>query len=244
LSLALIALLPWLGAALLLALPTRQRVAAAGVAGAVALAALGLLLTLAPALFAGELLRWRVEWLPQLGMALGFRLDGLAWLLALLITGIGALVVLYAAWYLAPEDRFFAFLLLFMGAMLGVVLSDNLLLLVVFWELTSLSSFLLIGYWHHRQDARRARAWRSRHRGRRPVPAGRGAAARPHRGQLRSGRVLAARGAAAHALYPLALGLVLLGAFTKSAQFPFHFWLPTPWRRPRRCRPTCTRPPW
>jgi hypothetical protein len=158
LSLALIALLPWLGAALLLALPPRQRVAAAGVAGAVALAALGLLLTLAPALFAGELLRWRVEWLPQLGMALGFRLDGLAWLLALLITGIGALVVLYAAWYLAPEDpapRFFAFLLLFMGAMLGVVLADNLLLLVLFWELTSLSSFLLIGYWHHRQDARR-----------------------------------------------------------------------------------------
>jgi multicomponent K+:H+ antiporter subunit A len=154
LSLALIALLPWLGAALLLALPTRQRVAAAGVAGAVALAALGLLLTLAPALFAGELLHWRVEWLPQLGMALGFRLDGLAWLLALLITGIGALVVLYAAWYLAPEDsapRFFAFLLLFMGAMLGVVLAGNLLLLVLFWELTSLSSFLLIGYWHHRR---------------------------------------------------------------------------------------------
>jgi multicomponent K+:H+ antiporter subunit A len=97
-------------------------------------------------------LRASVQWLPALGLDLGLRLDGLAWLFALLITGIGALVVLYAAWYLDPDDdpsrRFFVFLLLFMGAMLGVVLADNLVLLVLFWELTSLASFLLIGYWH------------------------------------------------------------------------------------------------
>ena len=230
-SLALIALLPWLGAALLLALPTRQRVAAAGVAGAVALAALGLLLTLAPALFAGELLRWRVEWLPQLGMALGFRLDGLAWLLALLITGIGALVVLYAAWYLAPEDsapRFFAFLLLFMGAMLGVALADNLLLLVLFWELTSLSSFLLIGFWHQRQDARQGARMALTLTGAGGLCLLAGVLLIGHVvGSFDLDRVLAARELLqAHALFPVALGLVLLGAFTKSAQFPFHFWLP------------------
>jgi len=231
LSLALIALLPWLGAALLLALPTRQRVAAAGVAGAVALAALGLLLTLAPALFAGELLRWRVEWLPQLGMALGFRLDGLAWLLALLITGIGALVVLYAAWYLAPEDsapRFFAYLLLFMGAMLGVALADNLLLLVLFWELTSLSSFLLIGFWHQRQDARQGARMALTLTGAGGLCLLAGVLLIGHVvGSFDLDRVLAARELLqAHALFPVALGLVLLGAFTKSAQFPFHFWLP------------------
>ena len=92
------------------------------------------------------------------------RLDGFAWLFAMLITGIGLLVVLYARYYMSPEDpvpRFFSFLLAFMGAMLGVVLSGNLIQLVVFWELTSLFSFLLIGYWHHRTDARAtARAWR------------------------------------------------------------------------------------
>jgi hypothetical protein len=130
--------------------------AARRVAGAVALAAL-VWCSLAPAVFAGQVPRWSVAWLPALGLDLGLRLDGLAWLFALLITGIGALVVLYAAWYLDPRDparRFFTFLLLFMGAMLGVVLADNLILLVLFWELTSLSSFLLIGYWHARADAR------------------------------------------------------------------------------------------
>ena len=85
-------------------------------------------------------------------------MDGLAWLFVLLMHGIGLLVVLYARYYMSPEDpvpRFFSFLLAFMGSMLGVVLSGNLIQLVVFWELTSLTSFLLIGYWHHRIDARR-----------------------------------------------------------------------------------------
>jgi len=93
-------------------------------------------------------------------------MDGLAWLFALLILGIGVLVVLYAAYYLHDDDppaRFFQFLLLFMGAMLGIVLADNLVLLVVFWEATSLASFLLIGFWKDRKDARERRAHGARH---------------------------------------------------------------------------------
>ena len=96
-------------------------------------------------------------WLPEIGLQLSFRLDGLSLMFAGLILFIGLLIVLYAAYYLAPEDsagKFYSFMMLFMAAMLGVVLSDNLLLLVVFWELTSISSFLLIGFWSHRADAR------------------------------------------------------------------------------------------
>jgi multicomponent K+:H+ antiporter subunit A len=228
-SLLWLALLPWLAAPMVLGLKGRRR--AAVVAGGVALAGVALLLTLAPAVFAGQVLVWRVEWVAQLGLGFGFRLDGLAWLLAFMITGIGALVVLYGAWYLDPKDptpRFFAFLLLFMGAMLGVVMADNLVLLVMFWELTSLSSFLLIGYWSHRQDARE---------GARMALTITGAGGLClFAGVLLIGQivgsyqldvVLGARAVLqAHALFPLALVLVLLGAFTKSAQFPFHFWLP------------------
>ena len=90
-------------------------------------------------------------------------MDGFAWLFAVLVSGIGALVVLYARYYMSADDpvpRFFAFLLAFMGAMIGVVLSGNLVQLVFFWELTSLFSFLLIGYWHHRRPRATARAWR------------------------------------------------------------------------------------
>lgn len=87
-----------------------------------------------------------------------FRLDGFAWLFCMLVLGIGSLVVLYARYYMSASDpvpRFFSFFLAFMGAMMGVVLSGNLIQMVLFWELTSLFSFLLIGYWHHRRDARR-----------------------------------------------------------------------------------------
>src|SRR5512137_2892346 len=150
LLLPVLALLPFAGAALVLWSPNAQRMRAVSLAAAVAVAATALVLAAAPAVFIGEVIRWQIDWMPQLGLAFGFRMDGLAWLFALLISGIGMLIVLYAAYYLDPGDpaaRFFGFLLLFMGAMLGVVLADNLLLLVVFWELTSLSSFLLIGYW-------------------------------------------------------------------------------------------------
>lgn len=98
------------------------------------------------------------SWLPEIGINLSLRLDGLGFLFALLILGIGLLVILYARYYLSeqePMGRFFAFLLLFMGSMLGVVLAENLLLMMLFWELTSLSSFLLIGFWGSRSDARK-----------------------------------------------------------------------------------------
>jgi multicomponent K+:H+ antiporter subunit A len=231
LLLPLLALLPFAGAALIMATPNVQRRRAIAVAGLVTVAATALVLAAAPAVFAGEVLRWRIDWMPQLGLALGFRMDGLAWLFALLIAGIGVLIVIYAAYYLDADDpaaRFFAFLLLFMGAMLGIVLADNLVLLVVFWELTSISSFLLIGYWHRRKDARE---------GARMALAITGAGGLALLGGvLLLGRIVGsfdletvlASGdqIRAHALYPAALLLVLAGAFTKSAQFPFHFWLP------------------
>jgi len=159
------------------------------------------------------------------------RLDGLAFLFGGLILGIGALVVLYGAYYLADNDppaRFFAFLLFFMGAMLGVVLADNLILLVVFWELTSVSSFLLIGFWRHREDARQGARMAL-------AVTGLGGLALLA-GVLLIGKVvgsydldivLASKVVLQNSpLFVPILLLVLLGAFTKSAQFPFHFWLP------------------
>ena len=209
--------------------PEARSSAAAWLAGLTALACTALLLALGPPLFAGHIVRFSVPWFAS--VAFGFRLDGLAFLFALLICVIGALVVLYARYYLSPSDpptRFFALLLLFVGAMLGVVTSDNLILLAVFWELTSVASFLLISFWNHREDARQGATMAL------AVTAGGGLC-------LLGGVVLLghiaggydldtvfAAGAAikAHPLYLVALVLVLLGAFTKSAQFPFHFWLP------------------
>ena len=111
--------------------------------------------------------------MPSLGLDLVLRMDGLSWMFALVITVVGALVCLYARYYMSPEDpvaRFYAFFLAFMGAMLGVVLSGNLIQLVIFWELTSFVSFLLIGYWHHRTDAQRG-AWLARYAERRNLAA-------------------------------------------------------------------------
>ena len=234
--LPLIILLPLLAGSVLTAWaagdesPARRRLTAA-VAGAVAGASFLLLMLLAPTALDGPLLLWQAEWVPGIGLNLGLRLDALAWMFASLITGIGLLVILYAAFYLHADDpvrRFFPALMLFMAAMLGIVLSDNLLLLVVFWELTSLSSFLLIGYWSRleesRQGARMALA----------VTGGGGLALLGGvvlLGQIAgtyelSAMVAQASMIQAHPLYPLALALVLLGCFTKSAQVPFHFWLP------------------
>jgi multicomponent K+:H+ antiporter subunit A len=210
--------------------PARRRLSAVA-AAAVAGASFAMLMALAPQALNGPLLLWQAEWVPGIGLNLGFRLDALAWMFASLITGIGLLVILYAAFYLHADDpvrRFFPALMLFMAAMLGIVLSDNLLLLVVFWELTSISSFLLIGYWSRleesRQGARMALA----------VTGGGGLALLGGvvlLGQIAGTYELSAMVAKAdmiqaHALYPLALVLVLLGCFTKSAQVPFHFWLP------------------
>src|SRR5687767_2789660 len=133
------------------------RNAEAWLAAAVALAGLSLTASFYPEMSNGQVVRLQIEWLPAFGLQAELRMDGFAWMFCALVTGIGFLVVLYARYYMSPEDpvpRFFAFFLSFMGSMLGVVLSGNLIQLVFFWELTSLFSFLLIGYWHHNAAAR------------------------------------------------------------------------------------------
>ncbi len=229
--LVLLVALPFIASVLAALLPSDARNRESTLAGLVALGCAGQAAWLFPRLANGNVIREEFEWLPALGLNLVFRLDGFAWLFCMLVLGIGALVVLYARYYMSSSDpvpRFFSFFLAFMGAMMGVVLSGNLVQMVLFWELTSLFSFLLIGYWHHRRDARR---------GARMALTVTGAGGLCLlAGVLILGRiagsyeldVVMASGDAirAHALYPAALVLVLLGAFTKSAQFPFHFWLP------------------
>ena len=227
----IIALLPFLGA-LLPGLMIRAGRTVCAVTTAVPTAlALTMLMILAPAVLRGEVVQAEVAWLPQLGLSASFFLDGLGLLFATMILGVGLLITLYARFYLSgadPMGQFYTYLLLFQGAMLGIVLSDNILLLLIFWELTSLSSFLLIGYWKHlpegRQGARMALA-----------VTGAGGLAMIG-GMLILGNIagsynltdILAQGDAIRASdwYLPALILILLGAFTKSAQFPFHFWLP------------------
>ena len=223
--------LPFAGALAAGLLPTHARDAAAWFAGAVALACLALVWAAYPTVSEGGVVRAAFPWMPGLGLDFVLRMDGLAWLFAGLVTGIGALVVVYARYYMSADDpvpRFFSFLLAFMGAMNGVVLSGNLVQIVFFWELTSLFSFLLIGYWHHtpaaRDGARMALT----------VTAAGGLALFAGvlvLGHIAGGYDLDAVLASGdrvrgHPLYLTALLLILLGALTKSAQFPFHFWLP------------------
>jgi multicomponent K+:H+ antiporter subunit A len=230
--LLLIVLLPLLlGTAATFWLGPKSRLLTALAAGAVTAASLAVLLSHAPAVMAGETVRNAWAWVPEIGLNLTFRLDGLSLLFAGLILFIGLLIVLYAHFYLSPKDsagKFYSEMMLFMAAMLGVALSDNLLLLVVFWELTSLSSFLLIGFWSHRADARAGA------RQALAVTGGGGLAmlggfvllgqiAGTYELSEMVGRVAMIQ---ADPLFVPALLLILLGAFTKSAQFPFHFWLP------------------
>lgn len=228
---ALIALLPFFGALLPGLLNRSGRGVAATACGAVTLLALiGLCLHI-PAVLAGQAVATRIDWLPAVGLSANFRLDGLGLLFGLLILGIGLLIITYARFYLAQRDpagQFLTYLMLFQGAMMGIVLSDNILLLLVFWELTSLSSFLLIGYWRHQADARAGArmALTITGLGGLAMIAGMlilGQIA----GSYEISQILTQREAIqASPLYLPALLLILLGAFTKSAQFPFHFWLP------------------
>ena len=228
----LIVLLPLLlGTAATAWLGQRARGLTALLAGAVTAGSLGLLLAQAPSVFAGETVSNRWSWVPELGLSLSFRLDGLSLMFAGLILFIGLMIVIYAHFYLSAKDsvaKFYSEMMLFMAAMLGIVLSDNLLLLVVFWELTSLSSFLLVGYWSHRADARAGA------RQALAVTGGGGLVMLGGfvlLGQIAGTYELSAmldKVAMIHAdpLFVPALLLILVGAFTKSAQFPFHFWLP------------------
>ncbi|NBD29089.1 MAG: monovalent cation/H+ antiporter subunit A [Alphaproteobacteria bacterium] len=229
--LIIIALLPFAGALLPGLMIRAGRTACAGFTAIPTALALTMLIVLAPDVMRGEVIQYELQWLPQLGLSASFFLDGLGLLFAGMILGVGLLITLYARFYLSGEDpmgQFYTYLLLFQGAMLGIVLSDNILLLLIFWELTSLSSFLLIGYWKHlpegRQGARMALA-----------VTGAGGLAMIG-GMLILGNIVGSYNLTdiltagdqikAHEWYMPALILILLGAFTKSAQFPFHFWLP------------------
>jgi multicomponent K+:H+ antiporter subunit A len=224
-------LIPLLSALALFALPDHARKRASWIAGAGMLAAFAIALQLAEPVLAGQVPRSFEPWLPGLGLSWHLRIDGLAWLFVLLVSGIGALVVLYAHYYLGrdePMPRFFAYLMLFTAAMLGVVTSGNLLLLLVFWELTSLTSFLLIGFWRGEAEARRGARMALAITGLGGLALLGGVLLLGHiAGSFELDAVFAAHDRiVAHAWYPYALALVLLGAFTKSAQFPFHVWLP------------------
>ncbi len=178
-----------------------------------------------------------LQWAPSLGLSLAFNLDALGLLFATLITGIGALIVLYASRYLGSHlhaSRFYASLFAFMGAMLGVVLSDNILTLFVFWELTGFTSYLLIGFEHQRAAARAAALQAL-------IVTGAGGLALLAAGVLlidvTGTASLSAMGAQRASIlvspfYGAIAGLILLAAFTKSAQVPFHFWLPNAMEAP------------
>ena len=226
------------GAALLAPVLVRHGGTAAGWALALVPAALfAILLTLVPDVAAGRPTRLTLDWVPALDLRLSFLIDGLGLVFALLITGIGAFIVIFSASYLHDHPhrgRFLAFMLLFMGAMLGLVLSDSLVGLFVFWELTSVTSFLLIGFDHEREAARRGAIQAL-------VITGIGGLA------LMAGGVLLHHVAGTWTIselgasptlreagwsYPWVLGFIVIAAFTKSAQWPLHFWLPNAMEAP------------
>ena len=230
-SLIVLLLLPFIGSCLAALLPHNARNTESLLAGLVALVGTIQVALLYPQIAHGGVIREEFMWLPSLGLNFVLRMDGFAWLFSMLVLGIGALVALYARYYMSPDDpvpRFFAFFLAFMGAMLGLVISGNLIQIVFFWELTSLFSFLLIGYWHHRADARRGAYMALMVTGAGGLCLLAGVMLLGHIvGSYDLDLVLAAGDQIrAHALYPVMLALVLIGALSKSAQFPFHFWLP------------------
>ncbi|MDZ4273433.1 MAG: proton-conducting transporter membrane subunit, partial [Erythrobacter sp.] len=223
--------LPFLAALMIALLHDASRAVHSGIAGGASALGLGLLVMLAGPVIGGDVPSASWQWVPSLGLDLTVMVDPLGLLFGGLILGIGLLVVIFAHFYLYAGEatgRFFASLMLFQGAMLGIVIAGNVLLLLVFWELTSLSSFLLIGFWQHKAEARQGARMAL------AITGGGGLA-------LIGGMVLLGliagsfdlatileRGDVVRAspLYPVMLGLILLGCFTKSAQFPFHFWLP------------------
>ncbi|MCX5590618.1 monovalent cation/H+ antiporter subunit A [Alcaligenes endophyticus] len=223
--------LPFVSSLIASLLPARARKLQATLAGTVATICAVMVAWVYPEISAGHIIQSSTPWVPAHGLSFTLRMDGLAWLFSFIITSMGALIALYAHYYLSAQDpvrRFFSFLQAFMGSMLGVVLSGNLIQMVVFWELTSLSSFMLIAYWYHRRDARRGARMSL-------IITGTGGifllAGMLMLGQMAGsydlGTVLKSGDQIrAHAWYPLMLLLISIGALSKSAQFPFHIWLP------------------
>jgi len=233
LSLLLVALAPFGAAALMPAIHRAFPELAGWIAALVPAVAFVWLWQALPVVGAGGALTGSLDWGLLHGLGLTFRLDGLSLTFALAISGIGAFILVYSGNYLhghVHRGRFLSFMLMFMGAMQGLVLSDNLVALYVFWELTSVTSFLLIGFEGGRMIARRAATQAL-------VVTGMGGLA-----LLAAGILFERIGGSwslsdlgdltAHAAYPVLLGLVLLAAFTKSAQFPFQFWLPNAMEAP------------
>ncbi|TDM03756.1 Na+/H+ antiporter subunit A [Macrococcus carouselicus] len=170
-------------------------------------------------------------WMPRLGLNLDFNLDGFAFLFTMLITVIGALVIFYSVHYLGRREalgHFYCYLLIFMGAMLGVVLSDNVLSLYMFWELTSISSFLLIAFWNHKEKSIQG-ALKSMlitvFGGLMLLGGLLTLVSITHTFSIRE-MLTMTNVIAGSPLFTVALVFILLAAFTKSAQFPFHIWLP------------------
>lgn len=197
----------------------------------------GTFLSLLPRVNAGEVIASRVTWMSTLGIDWAVRLDGLSMLFVLLITGIGLMVMIYSIFYLHHHERlgnFYTFIMLFMGAMLGVCTSTNLICLYLFWELTSVSSFLLIGFWYEKENPRLG-AQKALH-----VTVGGGfcilaAMLFLHRitGSFEIDTLIASADIIkADPLYPATVVLLLIGAFAKSAQVPLHIWLPTAMEAP------------
>ncbi|TAA47410.1 monovalent cation/H+ antiporter subunit A [Corallincola spongiicola] len=230
-SLFLIPLLPLMGILVPLFTERLGRNACATATAVLPACSLALVLMAAPNVFDGVVIQQQLSWIPALNLDLSFHLDGLGFLFSLLILGIGLLVILYARYYLSEKEavgRFYSYLIMFMTAMLGVVLSSNLIQLWFFWELTSVSSFLLISFWGHNTDARKGARMALAITGAGGLALlagllliGNLVGSYDLRAVLDSGDIIRNS-----SLYPVILLLVLGGAFTKSAQFPFHFWLP------------------
>ncbi|NMA97425.1 MAG: DUF4040 domain-containing protein [Phyllobacteriaceae bacterium] len=235
-AIVLVALGPFLAAALAPIVHRLTGPLAGWVLALVPAAIFAYLLTHVEAVAAGGTIAKLVEWVPAYGINLSFLIDGLSLIFALTISGIGALILIYAAAYLSGHEhrgRFLGFMMLFMGAMLGLVLADSTLSLFIFWELTSVASFLLIGFDHTREAARRGaiQALVITNIGGMALLAG-AILVQLATGSWELSAVRELGSLTGDGLYGAILICFLIAAFTKSAQFPLHFWLPNAMEAP------------
>ncbi len=230
-SLILLLLLPFIGSLFASFLPSNARNAEAWVAGILLLLCTLLVVNLYPTIASEKIIRTEIPWIPFLGLHIILRMDGYSWLFSLIVTLMGTLVVIYARYYMSPKDpvqRFFSFFQAFTAAMLGIVLSGNIIQLLLFWEMTSLISFMLIAYWHHRTDAKEGAKTALL------ITVFGGLCL--FIGLLLLGNIVGSYDIdqilssseliKSSKWYKLILILTAIGALTKSAQFPFQFWLP------------------